>query len=85
MMTVAKQLTLEGKVVLMPLVFAHQGDVITEDDKKRLDKLHLQKIDLASTIYVVMVDAYIGESTRNEIKYSKLHNKVIVYMNFEKK
>jgi hypothetical protein len=38
--------------------------------KKRLDLLHLAKIDLADEILVLNVDGYIGESTIREIKYA---------------
>ena len=35
------------ELVLAPGVFAHAGDPMTDDDKQRLDALHLTKIDLA--------------------------------------
>jgi hypothetical protein len=81
-MDVAKQLTLKGYIVLLPLVFGHAGDVITEDDKKCLDKLHFEKIDMSSEVHVVMVDNYIGKSTKNEIEYSKRNDKTIIYHSF---
>ena len=84
MFDLAKKLTLSGEIVLMPLVFAHQGDQITEQQKIELDDLHKQKIDLSSAVAVVMVDGYIGESTRNEIEYAKSKQLPIAYYNFKK-
>ncbi len=37
---------------------------------ERMDELHLRKIDLADSIFVMNVDGYIGDSTRNEIAYA---------------
>lgn len=81
MMRVAKELTLENKIVLMPLVFAHKGDKITDKQKENLDKLHLSKIDLSDTVVIVTVDDYIGESTKNEIIYAIKKGKNVQYKN----
>src|SRR5260370_22145464 len=51
---------------------------ITTEDKKWLDSLHLQKIDLADEVLVV--SRHIGESTRNEITYAESHNKPVHYV-----
>lgn len=82
MFEVAKELTLENKIVLMPLVFAHMGDNITEPQKVSLDILHFQKIDLSSEVHVVMVDNYIGSSTRNEINYAISKIIPVIYHNY---
>lgn len=49
-------------------------------DKEKLDILHLFKIDLADEILVLNVDGYIGESTRNEIRYAQSQGKRIRYL-----
>ena len=36
-----------------------------------MDELHLCKIDLATEVFVVNVDHYIGNSTRSEINYAR--------------
>ncbi len=51
---------------------------ITAEDKARLDMLHRKKIDLADEVLVV--SRRIGESTRREIAYAEMHNKVIRYV-----
>ncbi len=38
---------------------------------EQMDALHLRKIDLADEIFVVNCKDYIGDSTRNEIKYAQ--------------
>ncbi len=42
--------------------------------------MHKRKIDLADEIFVINVGGYIGESTKSEIEYAKLHNKTINYL-----
>jgi len=79
---VGRDLTLEGKIVLLPLVFGHSGDVITDEQKLELDKLHHEKIDLSEEVHVVMFDNYIGHSTKGEIEYADLNRIPIIYHNF---
>ena len=45
-----------------------------------LDRLHLQKIDLADEILVVNVGGYIGNSTKREIQYAKDTGKGVRYL-----
>lgn len=77
---VARWLTLEGKIVLMPFVFGHSGDSISEKEKENLDQLHFNKIDKADSIFVINVGRYIGESTRKEIEYARITGKKIEYL-----
>jgi hypothetical protein len=85
--------TLKGNIVLSVGAYMHHdsngnllkvGDLemplITEDQKKMLDKLHFEKIKLADEILVLNVDGYIGESTRNEIDFARRMDKVIKYL-----
>lgn len=71
--------TMEGHVVLAPGVFGHSGDPMTDDDKRRLDELHLIKIDMSNEVRVVNPGGYIGESTRREINYATRIGKPISY------
>lgn len=57
---------------------------LTREDKERLDKLHLRKIDLSSEILVLDVDGYIGESTRREIVYAARTGKRVRYWSEER-
>lgn len=73
-----RRLTLSGAVVLAPAVFQHGGDTITDVQKRRLDELHLKKIDLADAVLVVDPEGYVGESTSREIAYAQSTGKPIV-------
>ncbi len=74
--------TLAGKIVLsIGCDFkSDQALGLTEEDKARLDELHLRKIDLASEVLILNVDNYIGESTAREIQYARAHGKLIRYL-----
>ena len=77
-----KKLTLEGNIVISVGAFGHCGDneVWTDGKKAMLDRMHLAKIDLADEIFVINVDNYIGDSTRNEIEYAKSKGKRVKFL-----
>ncbi len=84
-----KRLTLEGNIVISVGLFGHSGDTevwegmdegTLSKTKAMLDDMHKRKIDMADSIYVVNVGGYIGESTRSEIEYAKVHNKGVEYL-----
>ena len=73
---------LEGNVVISVGLFGHSGDeeVWKPGMKEMLDKMHLQKIDMADEIFVINVGGYIGESTRREIAYATDKGKKVNYL-----
>ena len=77
-----KKLTLDGNIVILVGAFGHCGDnvVWAEGTKAMLDRMHLAKIDLADEIFVINVDNYIGDSTRNEIEYAKSKGKRVRFL-----
>ena len=87
-MQVQKRLTLEGNIVLSLGLFGHSGDTevwegmdegtITKT-KMMLDDIHKRKIDMSDEIFVINVNDYIGDSTKNEIKYAKANGKKFSY------
>lgn len=86
------QETLEGKIVLTigcdmrsdADIFGHmQADELTEI-KRKLDELHLRKIDLADEVLILNVDGYIGESTWREMKYAMISDKRIRFLESDK-
>ena len=77
---IARDLTLKGCIVTMPMVFVHNGDEVTETEKKFLDEVHKAKISDADIIYVINVDGYIGNSTRSEINWAAELGKKIEYL-----
>lgn len=77
-----KRLTLEGNVVISVGLFGHSGDeeVWKPGMKEMLDKMHLQKIDMADEIFVINVGGYIGESTKREIAHAEQSGKPVRYL-----
>lgn len=51
-----------------------------EDVKEQIDELHKRKIDLASEVFVLNIDGYVGESTQSEIDYAIETGKHVIYM-----
>ena len=76
--------TLEGKIVLSVGVCNHAehhgAEAIGPEVADRLDELHLRKIDLADSVFVLNVGGYIGESTAKEIVYAEKKGKPIGYL-----
>lgn len=74
-------LTMQGVIVLSVGLFGHADSIdLTEADKTMLDKLHLQKIDVADEILVLNVGGYIGNSTKREIVYATMTGKKVNYL-----
>lgn len=62
---------LKGNIVLSVGLFGHlEGLDMSGEDKKKLDELHKDKIELADEIFVLNVGGYIGESTNSELNYA---------------
>ena len=89
-----KRLTLEGNIVISVGLFGHSGDSevwegMSEDTltktKIMLDDMHKRKIDMADEIFVINVGGYIGSSTQSEIEYAHSTEKVVRYLEEEKK
>lgn len=58
---------------ILPNNYFAEGDshgAEQEGVKEILDELHKRKIDLADEVFILNVDGYIGESTRNELEYA---------------
>jgi hypothetical protein len=78
------RLTGEGNIVLAVGLWGHHERVFPDEaTKKKLDELHLRKIDLCDWVWVLDVGGYIGESTRNEIAYAEAHGKQVRYLSKE--
>ena len=55
----------------MPGVFGHADNFEwTDEQKKSLDELHLEKIRMSNAVFLLNKGGYIGESTRKEIEYA---------------
>ena len=77
----ARNLTLQGHIVLAPCVFHHmEEEEMPTEVKIQLDNLHKQKINMSDAIFVVNVDGYIGESTYGEIDWANRMKKEIYFL-----
>lgn len=73
-------LTLQGNIVISLGFFEQsEGIEITQEQAKLFEKIHYEKINMADEIFVIDVNRYIGNSTRNEIEYAKQRGKAIHY------
>ena len=78
---VARDLTLQGHIVLAPCVFHYQDEEeISTEIKIQLDNLHKEKINMSDAIFVVNVDGYIGESTYGEIDWANRMKKQVFFL-----
>lgn len=78
--------TLAGKIVLSIGAATgtdddHFGGYLPRDEydavKRRLDELHLRKIELADEVLILNVDGYLGESTRRELAHARALGKAV--------
>jgi hypothetical protein len=75
-----KKLGLAGHISYSLMTFPSvEGDKswYTDDEKENLDLAHLAKIEESDAILVLNIGDYIGDSTRREIKWAKLREKLI--------
>jgi hypothetical protein len=56
----------------------------SSDLRRRLGKLHFQKIRMADEVYIVDPGGYVGESTRREIAYAESLGKPVRYLSRER-
>ena len=79
MMKIAEELELKDGYAVIQCVYNVDGQKYEGIDAGILDKIHRKKIDISDAIYVVNIDGYIGNSTRNEIEYAKNNGKEVIY------
>jgi hypothetical protein len=65
----------------MPAVFfSTEGPDLDSGEVARLKAVHREKIRMADEILVVDVDGYVGDSTRQEIKFARSLGKAVRYL-----
>ena len=74
-------LSINGYIVLSPLVYNQSGEKpgCGQTAKKMLDLVQKEKIRQSDIVFVVDVDGYVGNSTKNQIDYSILLNKPLLF------
>ena len=78
MIKVSEKLCLGGNCVLSPM-YPINGKKYSDEDKKILGQMHLERIKISDAIVVINVDNYIGEATMKEIAFAKSLGKEIIY------
>ena len=78
MMKIAEELELKQGYAVIQCVYNVEGQKHEGLDAEMLDRIHRKKIDISDAIYVVNVNGYIGNSTKNEIEYAKSLGKEIL-------
>ena len=79
MIKIAFDLELEKGYLVIQCVYNTDNIELNEDEISLMSKVHFKKIDISDAIYVVNIDGYIGESTRDEINYAKKTGKTVIY------
>lgn len=78
---VAQRETLKGNIVLIAGFFHHVDNFpITDQIKENIDELMLRKIELADSVFVVNVNGYLGETTKEGIEYARRLEKPIEFL-----
>ncbi len=79
MKKIARELEAKQGYCVLQAVYNENKEKESLDELERIYAAHYKKIDLCDILYVVNVKGYIGEVTKNEIKYAKKRKKEIMY------
>ena len=60
-------------------VYGLNKEKLTDKDINHIITAHWKKIDISDAIYVVNINGYIGNSSKNEINYALSKGKEIIY------
>jgi hypothetical protein len=76
-----KRETLKGNIVLSVGWYGHCEDTpIPEEQKEKLDELHLDKIRMADEILFLNVGGYLGDSSLNELDFAWEQGKRVLFL-----
>lgn len=78
MMDIARKLETKHGYNVLQCVYNFADEHLTSDDMDALRAAHFRKIEMSDAIYVVDIQGYTGDSTREEIRYAKEHGKEII-------
>lgn len=77
---IAEKLEIENGWCVIQCIYGGNNRSYSPKEIETLGMLHSAKIDISDAIFVVNVGGYIGESTKNEIKYAKERGKEVIYL-----
>lgn len=75
----AQKLECEKGYCVLQCVYDENNEKLSKKELNNITLAHYKKIDISDIIYVVNVDNYIENSTKNEIEYAKNKGKKIIY------
>lgn len=79
MLKIAFELESKLGYCVLQCVYDNSNTKLTTNEINNLSECHFKKIDLSDAIYVVNINNYIGNATKNEIEYAKAKSKEIIY------
>ena len=79
MIKVARELETKKGFCVIQCVYNIDKAKESEQEIKNIIDAHWKKIDICDVVYVLNINGYIGESTKNEIEYAKKQGKEIIY------
>ena len=79
MIDIAGNLEKENGWCVIQCVYNINPEKTTKKEIENIVNAHWKKIDISDAIYVVNIGGYIGNSTKNEIKYALSKNKKVIY------
>lgn len=80
---ISKEFALKGKIVFTPAIFnidIEEVGKLSTAQHNILDILHQNKILMSDKVLIVNPGGYIGDNTREEIKFAEAHNIEIEYL-----
>ena len=79
MKKIARDLETEKAYCVLQPIYNDQKKTESFSELENIYASHNKKIELADAIYVVNINNYIGNATKNEIEYAKAKSKEIIY------
>lgn len=79
MIKIARNLEKDYGYAVIQCVYNFENEIENETEIKNIVNAHWKKIDICDAIYVVNIGGYIGNSTKEEIKYALSKGKEIIY------
>lgn len=78
MMQIAEELELKKGYAVIQCIYGVNYNNYGKLDIENFRMLHFKKIDISDAVYVVNINGYIGEATKQEIEYAKSLQKEIL-------
>lgn len=78
MQRIALELEIKHGYNVLQCIYNSMEKELTALDMELLSIAHYKKIDISDAIYVVDIDGYVGQSTREEICYAEGNGKEII-------